>query len=186
MSVILGIILLWVIAELGSAIIHMLEDSYGNPEWYSSKSGIKKFLYYQIVESNILHHKQPAAMLKGSFLYRNYTSIIPAWILATISYFVWPDFWPVWGGFILMGFANEIHGWSHQKCSWPIRFLQNIGILQSPKHHKIHHTKPYSTRYCVMSGWLNPILEFIYFWQFVRFVIWLLTGVRPLEIRKND
>lgn len=185
-EIIIGILIAWMVAEIGSGFIHFLEDSYGNPEWEKSPYAIKRLLYNNVVEANILHHKQPAAMLKGSYWHRNNTSIIPSFLLAGISYLFWPIFWPLWVGFILMSQANELHGWAHQKCSKPIRILQAIGILQSPKLHKIHHTRPYSQSYCVMSGWLNPILEAIFFWDIIRFIIFCLTGASPLEIRKAD
>ena len=186
MEIIGGIILAWLIAEIISGVIHFIEDSYCKPEWKESKNTLKQFIYKNITAPNILHHQRPAAMLEGNFWQRNNTSIIPAWIIALCIYLLGPTYWPIWLGFILMGFANELHGWSHQKCSKPIQFLQSIGILQHPKHHKIHHTRPYSQRYCVMSGWVNPILEFLYFWPALRIMIWLLTGAKPLESRKND
>ncbi len=181
-----GILIAWLIAEIGSGIFHWVEDQYGNPEWEHSKSKLKRFIYHNVIGPNVTHHKTPAAMLKGNFWHRNNTSIIPAFSLALIAYFLWPTYWPVWSGLILMGFSNEIHGWCHTKSSAHIRFLQSICILQSPKHHKIHHTRPYSNNYCVMSGWVNPILNFFFFWEMLRGLVWLCTGLRPLEIREKD
>lgn len=187
MEIIIGIIIMWMVAEIGSALAHHFEDRYGNPEWQSSSSKIKRIIYMSIIEPNIVHHKRPAAMLEGSYWFRNNTSIVLSFALAGISYLAFPDFWPLWAGFILMSQANEIHGWAHKpklQNNIIIRSLQRIGLLQSPKHHKIHHTVPYNTHYCVMTNYLNPILSTIGFWKLLEFIYWLLFGLKPLKVRE--
>lgn len=187
LEIILGILIMWIIAEVGSSMVHFLEDTYGNPSWEHSKSWLKRKIFQEIIGPNILHHKKPSEMTKGTWWYRNRSSIIPAFILAGISYILWPNIWSVWGGFILLGFANEFHCWQHlpkNKVSWPIRKLQAIGIIQSPLHHKRHHTPNYQQNFAVMSNWMNPILTFIHFWDIMKFLIWLITGAKPLKERE--
>lgn len=184
MEVFLGIIVAWIIAEIGSALFHHFEDRYGNPDWEDSESTFKRIVFQAVIGPNVIHHKQPAAMLKGNYWYRNRETIIASVILAGISFFFWPTAWPVYCGFLLMSQSNEIHGWAHQKCNRFIAFFQRIGLLQSPKHHKIHHTVPYNTNYCVMTNLLNPILNAIYFWRVVEFFYWLIFGLKPLKVRE--
>lgn len=181
-EIIIGLLIAWAVAEVFSGFIHFLEDSYGNPEWEDSYSWTKRKLYKYVVAPNILHHKRPVAMTEGNYWERNNTTIIFALIMAAC--FWW--YWPVCLGFIIMTQANEIHGWSHipHKCNKIIRFFQRIGLLQSPKVHKIHHTRPYSNNYCVLTNYANPILEHIFFWPIMRIIIWILTGLKPLDVRK--
>lgn len=182
MEILIGLLIAWFVAEVFSGFVHFLEDSYGNPDWEDSESWIKRWLYKNIVGPNILHHQRPVAMTEGNYWFRNNTTIVSALVMAAC--FWW--YWPVCLGFLLMTQANEIHGWSHipHKCNRFIRFFQRYGILQSPSKHKLHHTRPYSNNYCVMTNFWNPVLEHIFFWPTIRVIIWLITGAKPLEQRK--
>jgi len=184
MEIFFGILLACFIADLFSGFIHFLIDSYGNEDWQFSKNRLKYWLYVNVVKDNLIHHQRPAAFLEGSYWYRNWTTIIPALFLASLFYLLWPNFWPLWIGCLIMTQSNQLHAFSHYKANWFIRLLQNCYILQSPKQHKVHHTKPYSNSYLVIFPWFNPILEFIYFWAIARIIIWLITGAKPLEQRK--
>lgn len=69
--------------------------------------------------------------------------------------------------------TNLFHKWAHQKN--PPRFakkLQKIGLILTPELHKKHH-RSYSESFCVTSGWLNPLLDYINFFpkleSFIRF-----------------
>lgn len=181
LEIIYGILIAWFFAEFIGAIFHHWEDAYGNPAWRTSESWFKRKLYYMIIESNIEHHKIPAAFARRSYWSRNGYTIIPCVVGAVAFYW----YWPICLGFILLSQMNEFHYFSHVKCNRFIRFFQSLGILQSPKHHKIHHTKPFNRNYSIMSNMLNPVLEFIFFWQFWEFLIWCTTGALPLEIRKE-
>lgn len=75
--------------------------------------------------------------------------------------------------------ANEIHCWSHQKCSRHIRGLQLLGILTSPEQHAVHHRRPFDTHYCTVSDFLNPSLAAIGFWRSLEVVIRWTTGIVP-------
>ncbi len=182
-----GILLVVVIADLTAGIFHWLEDRYGNPDWQYSRSKFKKSVYKHIIGPNILHHKQPAAMTKGNYWERNNSTIILALIISALSYIIWPWCWPVWGGFLLLTQANEVHVWAHlpkNKVNPFIRFLQKIKVLQTPQHHKIHHTQPYSRNYCVMTSFLNPVLSIIFFWEILELIVWSLTGASPVKERE--
>jgi ubiquitin-conjugating enzyme E2 variant len=63
-----------------------------------------------------------------------------------------------------------------------INLLHNLRILQSPKHHAIHHTDPKSTHYCVITEFLNPILERIRFWTRLECSLWRTFRIR----RRSD
>lgn len=168
----MSFILTWVVvpilfAELVNGLIHWWEDRYGNPDW--------PFLGRHVVRPNILHHERPAAMLKGSYWHRNNTTIIPALALAACFYWCLP----LALGCLILSQANEVHGWTHQKCNWLIRGLQRTGLLQSPRHHAMHHRRPYDRNYCTMTNYVNPVLTRLRFWESLEGIIYLVLRVKP-------
>ena len=46
--------------------------------------------------------------------------------------------------------------------------LQEIGLLQSPVHHAGHHRPPSDRRYCVLTDWLNPVLDAVGIWALLE------------------
>jgi ubiquitin-conjugating enzyme E2 variant len=76
--------------------------------------------------------------------------------------------------------ANEIHKWSHRtrkENGRLISALQDWHILQTPRHHGLHHADPKNTYYCPIFNFVNPVLERIAFWSRLEAVIERLTGV---------
>jgi hypothetical protein len=59
---------------------------------------------------------------------------------------------------------------------------QRVGLLQSPQHHRAHHSGTKDSHYCVMTGLLNPLLERCRFWRALE---WLLARF-GLEKRDDD
>jgi hypothetical protein len=59
--------------------------------------------------------------------------------------------------------ANEVHRYAHQPSAAPgwVRVLQEIGLCQSPKEHSAHHRPPHDANFCILTDWLNPLLEAI-------------------------
>ncbi len=70
--------------------------------------------------------------------------------------------------------GNEVHAMSHRpdKNTGPlVRLLQKTGIFQSKKMHRWHHKAPYETNFCIMSDFVNPILNRIGFWRKLEMLI---------------
>ena len=59
-----------------------------------------------------------------------------------------------------------------------VKFFQKTGILCSHEHHKLHHTQT-NEKYCVISEYSNYILDNIYFWRILEFLIFSITGIKP-------
>ncbi len=144
----------WLLADFLSGFWHWIEDRYFEEKW--------PIIGKYIAKPNSLHHAQPAAFLKGDYWTRNWTTILPAAIAFAI--------YPSWV-FVFASQANEVHAWAHQKCSPFIRALQETGLLQSPRHHGEHHRSPFEVRYCVITDWLNPVLDYFQFWRWLEWVI---------------
>lgn len=165
----------WLGADLVTGAVHWWEDRYGNPDW----PVIGKF----VVQPNILHHTDQRAFLAGNYWQRNWTTIVPALLIAAVAYACGQRWLAIVAMFSSQ--ANELHGWAHQKCSRPIRGLQMLGILASPEDHAEHHETPYSTDFCVMTGWLNPVLERLRFWRTLEALVGCVTGIWPRVEREQ-
>ena len=168
MFALIGYILVcYLAADLLAGFWHWWEDRYADTRWPVIGDWIAK--------PNQLHHEQPLAFLDQGYWSRNWTTLIPAGIAFLLTV---PD--PICGVFAFVSQANEIHAWAHSKgkvASW-IEALQSIGLLQSPKHHAQHHIEPFESRYCVMTDWLNPILDRIDFWRRLEEIIWRVFAIR--------
>lgn len=161
-------------ADLFSGMFHWWEDRYGNPDW--------PILGKHVIQPNILHHKSPREFTKGNYLHRNWTAILPSLIISGLCYLDGEYFLAL--VFLFTTQANELHCWTHMRCSKPVKFLQRTGILQTSRMHAIHHRRPYDQNYCVMTGLLNPVLTSIDYWHTLETTIGTITGIWPREERK--
>ena len=64
------------------------------------------------------------------------------------------------------------------------RFLQKTGILQGKQSHDWHHTAPYDANFCVMTEFLNPVLNRVRFWERMEWLI--LKILRVPVLRGSD
>lgn len=165
---IINIICAWFTAELIAGIVHWWEDRYGNPEW--------PVLGKYVVTPNIVHHTDQMKFTNGNYLQRNWTTLLPSLTIMTV--FLVLNYWWLALVFLFVSQANEIHCWSHMKCSRPIRGLQLLGLLQSPDQHQKHHKQPFNTSFCVMTDFMNPVLNAINFWGVLERLI-AVFGIRP-------
>jgi hypothetical protein len=163
----------YLFADLLTGIFHWWEDRYGNPAW--------PILGALVVAPNIQHHKSPSAFTKGNYFYRNWTTLVPTLALGALCYLSGEYFLAL--TCLFMSQSNELHCWSHMRCSYPIRLLQRTGLIQTPKMHAIHHKRPYDQNYCVMTSFLNPPLTAIHYWGALEYLVGLF-GVHPREERK--
>lgn len=68
--------------------------------------------------------------------------------------------------------TNQFHSWAHSP-SPPrgVRRLQAWGLILTPKRHARHHRDNYDRAYCVTSGWLNPLLDQVRFYEQIERII---------------
>jgi ubiquitin-conjugating enzyme E2 variant len=149
----------WLAADFLSGAFHWWEDRYGRTSW--------PLVGPWIIAPNRLHHVKPLAFLEKTFWGRNNASIIAsslvgAVLAATFGMSLWLAVMGLGGAL-----ANEVHRYTHQPSQAPawVRLLQEIGLLQSPKSHALHHRPPQDRNYCVLSDWLNPVLEKVRLWD---------------------
>lgn len=174
LTVLLYAAAIWLLGDFLSGVVHWWEDRYGDPEW--------PVIGPLVVAPNIEHHTDQLAFTRGGYWRRNWTAIVPATLAAAGA--AWAGWWILAWALVVVGQANEIHAWSHQRCSRIIRGLQLLGILQSPMQHAEHHRQPFDRNYCTVSDLLNPVLSAVGWWPAVEFVIGWLANVWPREERE--
>ena len=60
-----------------------------------------------------------------------------------------------------------------------VSWLQRLHLLQSPRHHGRHHAGNKDSHYCVITNFLNPLLEEVSFWRRLEGLVERLTGRGP-------
>ncbi len=122
--IILKIILLILVSDFVTGILHWWEDAYGNQDW--------KFLGKIIVIPNVEHHQYPRKFLKRSFFSRVKISFLFALIIgcifALLVYLRWEHIFIL----IYSSLANEFHAISHRSDKENgilIGLFQKIGII---------------------------------------------------------
>lgn len=161
------------LADFLTGLIHWFEDRYGNPKW--------PFIG-EAITANHEHHIKPRAFLSGSFWNRNKEVLIGTVIIlglfAMISAINLMTVSAVLSGF----FANEVHGAAHkfprENTIW-VRVLQRLGLMQSFQHHACHHRGRKDCHYCVMTNYVNPVLDAIGFFRGLEWIIRRTTGISP-------
>lgn len=153
---ILYIITALTFADALTGFIHWLEDQH--PNVFVILFG--DYGYEQIVKPNEQHHADPFAMTHNTYADRvKWSCIATAPLLAAG---LLTDSWLLILTALFASQANQVHYWAHvPKPPAPVKFLQRAGILQGRLHHSIHHRAPHATRFCVMTPWINNLLDFI-------------------------
>lgn len=167
-----GAVAAWMLADFVAGVIHWAEDRYARPDW--------PVLGPLVAQPNLLHHSDPQAFLAGGYWWRNSTTLAPA-ALAMIAAWLCGAPWWLQLSLLFTSQANEIHAWSHRKGRLPrlVELCQESGILQSAKHHGLHHKSPHEVRYCVLSNWLNPWLDAFDFWGRVERGLEFVFNITP-------
>ncbi len=161
------------LADFISGVVHWLEDRYGDPDWP---------LIGRTIRENQQHHFTPRSFLKGTLWTRNREVLAIGlgflalfWAFDALSAFTVSA--------VIFGVcANEIHASAHrspQENGRVITALQRTGLIQSHRHHAQHHRKGKDTHYCVVTNYLNPVLEKVRLFQSLETVIAWASGVRP-------
>ncbi len=160
-------------ADFVSGLFHWFEDRFGDPKWPVLGATIR---------ANQEHHFKPRAFLEGSFLARNKEVFaLGALFLAAFTALGWLNLFT--GTAVAFGmFANEFHRAAHrvpQENGRLFTVLQKTGLMQSFMHHAHHHRQGKDSHYCVMTNYVNPVLERIAFFPALEKVVLVTTGAAP-------
>lgn len=185
-NIVIQIIIGFFLADFLSGFFHWIEDNY---------------IYYcidipmirVISKGNEMHHYFPRAILIDSYfqnmLIITIITIIIFGIIYLINRQILFDYKYLFITlFIFLSISSIIHRFSHMKACEKnkyILFLQNVGIITSNEHHRIHHIKS-DEKYCMNTPYLNLILDSIYFWRFLEFIIYIIFGLKTTKKGKYD
>lgn len=147
------------IADFITGIMHWAEDTWLAP-------GQSALLDRFVVADNLEHHRVPGKIRSGDYWATNRVCIALAIGAAVILAVCHVHAWEPYLVLALVSQSNQVHKWAHS--SQPpraVRFLQRFGVLQSTAHHALHHKRPYASRFCAITAYLNPVLDGIGFWR---------------------
>jgi plasmanylethanolamine desaturase len=164
-------------AEFAAGLVHWLEDAYIRDD--------TRIVGKLIGRPNTVHHHYPRYMTRHSWWQSSWdlvlimaVLIIGAWSFGLLT-------WHVWLFAILSANANEFHKWTHRtrkENGRVISFLQDIRVLQTAKHHALHHTDPKNSHYCTVTNVLNPLLDGVQLWAGLE---WLLARTFSIHRRED-
>jgi len=148
-------------SDFMSGLLHWLADTYGTPS--------TPLLGPKFVTPFREHHSDPLAITQHDFLEANgdscglaLTALIPAHLWLPIEQAGWAASLALYLLVLAVGalFTSVVHGWAHRADPPRIaRLLQRAGLVLTPEHHELHHVAPHDGRYCITTGWLNPLLD---------------------------
>jgi plasmanylethanolamine desaturase len=147
------------VADFITGLMHWAEDTWLRP-------GKSPLLDRFIVNDNIDHHRYPGKIRAGAYWATNRVCIVLAIVAAAALALFRVHMWELYFVLALLSQSNQIHMWAHSsRPPAVVKALQRICMLQSTAHHAEHHKRPYASRFCTMTGFLNPVLDRIRFWR---------------------
>jgi hypothetical protein len=160
------VVIVWLIADFVSGVFHWWQDAYGDPFW--------PVVGAHITRPNILHHYAPRALLAKSWFNSSRTLLVMGLGIAALAWCAGLLSWPLLLGLGLLVNMNQVHKWSHRsprENPGLVRWLQRVGVLQSPGHHREHHIDTRDTNYCILTNFVNPVLERLHLWAGLEWVL---------------
>jgi hypothetical protein len=172
-------------ADFISGFVHWLGDTWGTPATpFFGNRFIRPFREHHVDQTAITRHD--FIETNGANCFATVLLLLPFLIYSLFSPLTTPLFFVL--SFILavsLGLfgTNQFHKWAHGNAPRFVSFFQDKRLILSPTHHKIHHSQPFDTYYCITIGWMNPILKAIKFFPRLEWLITKITGAKP---REND
>ena len=145
--------LAWVLADLLSGIVHWTADTWGSED--------TPVIGPRFIRPFRVHHVNADDIVSRSFLHLNGDVALGVLPILTAAFFVSGA-----GRVFLVALAlcilptNQIHQWAHQPVAPRFaRGLQHLGLILRPDQHRLHHTDPNRSHFCIAAGWCNGFLE---------------------------
>lgn len=163
----LNVFAAWMLADFIAGMVHWWEDRIlGSPA---------EGFFAEVARDNSIHHINPELMGRHSPWESIKGHAWIAWLLSAISWALGAPLW-FWLAFFFVSFGNLVHRYAHlprNKVPTAIQFLQRTGLMISAAHHAGHHREGRKLipkdrsirRFCPMTDWLNPALDWIGFFS---------------------
>ncbi|MGO8765178.1 MAG: fatty acid desaturase CarF family protein [Limisphaerales bacterium] len=164
-------------ADFAGGFVHWLEDAYIRED--------TPLIGKWIARPNIVHHHYPRFMTRHNWWYTSRDLVLLVVLLLISAACLGLLTWQVWLFAALAANANEFHKWEHRTRKENgrfISFLQDLKLLQTAKHHALHHTDPKNSHYCTITNFPNLVLDGIRFWDGLE---WLLAKTVGLTRRPD-
>ena len=149
------------LADFVTGVVHWAEDAYAA----HAKPGS---LFRKVAEANALHHVKPRAFLANTWFESSWDLLLLAGVIVAGAWGLGHLNWAVYLFAVIIANANQLHKWTHRNSRENPRvivWLQKLRVLQTVRHHACHHTGERNSHYCVVTNWLNPLLERMQFWR---------------------
>ena len=147
----------WLAADLMSGIAHWALDSFGSTS--------TPFIGNAFIRPFRAHHADPEEMSRHDFVETHGSSCFAAApLLLGASVMPLDEPMAILGQAVLLFAAlgvlatNQCHKWAHMdEAATPalVRWAQRRWLILPREHHRLHHTPPFATHFCVSNGWLN-------------------------------
>jgi hypothetical protein len=163
----------WLLADLGSGVLHWSVDNYGNG---------KTPVMGNIIAAFQGHHATPWTITEREFCNNVYKLCIPFGVvpMTMINLISGPAVTMFFTFFCVTEIlSQEFHKWSHMTKKhvpeW-VNWLQNTGITIGRKPHALHHLAPYDGKYCIISGVWNKPLDELGFFRWMEHMVYKMNG----------
>lgn len=173
-----ALLLGYVATDLISGIVHWIGDTWGTAR--------TPLIGGTLIRGFREHHEDPTAITRHGFLETNGANCLVATPLGALAVLISADAAPsalfvkaFLGAILLWTFwTNQFHKWAHvERRPAPIRLLQRLRLVLPPEHHARHHAEPFTSHYCITTGWLNaPLAALDFFPRLERAVQWLCAA----------
>ncbi|CAB9503477.1 acid desaturase 4-like [Seminavis robusta] len=164
----------WLLADLGSGVLHWSVDNYGNG---------KTPIMGGIIAAFQGHHSAPWTITERGFCNNVYKLCIPFGVvpMTVINFLAGPAVTLFFTFFCVAEImSQEFHKWSHMtkgQCPAWVNTLQSVGLTVGRKPHAQHHLAPYDGNYCIISGIWNNALDESGIFRWMEHMIYNMNGV---------
>jgi TMEM189-like protein len=170
------LVLTWLVTDFISGFVHWLEDSYGHPHM--------PLVGRYITKPDLRHHYRPRQFVTNSWLSSAQMLLVLCSAALFVAFALGRLSPMVYFGAVLGMNANQIHKWCHRtprENGALIVALQRMRLVQTPQQHHQHHLGSKDAAYCVLTGFLNPVLDRCQFWRALERMVFVV-----FRLRKRD
>jgi plasmanylethanolamine desaturase len=164
------------LADGVSGIVHWAEDTF----WVERTPVLGRW----IVQPNVLHHRNGSAFVQNTWLQSSWDLLAVGVLILVVAWRLDALTWHVWLFVAVGANANQIHKWNHMRRAElprPVRLLQRLRLLQSASDHAAHHRGDKNAAYCVVTPFVNPLLDRVGFWRSLERALVPLFGAPRRE-----
>ncbi len=152
----------FLVADFLCGLVHWAADRLGSPEAPIVGPGF--------IAPFRAHHADPEDMARHGFVEVNGDNCVVSAPFAVAIWVYYPDAPAAQlvclfaaATLLFVAWTNQTHYWAHVETPPRlVRWLHRAGLAISPERHSVHHVPPHTGGYCLTTGWMNPVLDFIF------------------------